>query len=38
MYNLAESLTYHRIHPASAFNGKGGQDVEGLRKAYGSLH
>ena len=38
MYNLAEPLTYHRIHAASAFNGKGGQDVEGLRKAYGSLH
>ena len=31
MYNLAESLVYHRIHAASAFNGKGGQDVDGLR-------
>jgi glycosyltransferase involved in cell wall biosynthesis len=31
MYNLAEPLVYHRIHATSAFNGKGGQDVEGLR-------
>ena len=35
MYNLAEPLVYHRIHAASAFNGKGGQDVDGLRRAYG---
>ena len=37
LYNLAEPLTYHRIHAASAFNGKGRQDVEGLRKAYGGI-
>lgn len=34
MYNVAEPLTYHRIHASSAFNGKGGQDVEGLRRFY----
>jgi glycosyltransferase involved in cell wall biosynthesis len=36
MYNLAEPLTYHRIHATSAFNGKGRQDVRGLLKAYGA--
>lgn len=37
MYNLLEPLTYHRIHAASAFNGKGRQDVEGLRNFYQAI-
>jgi glycosyltransferase involved in cell wall biosynthesis len=31
LYNLPHRLLYHRLHAASAFNGKGRQDVEGLR-------
>ncbi len=34
LYNLPESLFLHRIHAASAFNGKGRQDAEGLRAFY----
>jgi glycosyltransferase involved in cell wall biosynthesis len=34
MYNLPEPLLLHRLHAASAFNGKGRQDVEGLRQFY----
>ncbi len=34
MYNLPDSLFLHRIHAASAFNGKGRQDAEGLRAFY----
>lgn len=31
LYNLARPLTLHRLHDASAFNGKGQQDLVGLR-------
>jgi succinoglycan biosynthesis protein ExoO len=33
MYNLPELLTFHRIHPASAFNSKG-QDPAPLQRAF----
>ena len=31
LYNVGSPLVLHRIHAGSAFNGKGGQDVGGLR-------
>jgi glycosyltransferase involved in cell wall biosynthesis len=31
LYNVGASLVLHRIHAGSAFNGKGKQDVSGLR-------
>jgi glycosyltransferase involved in cell wall biosynthesis len=34
LYNIPFHLTHHRLHGGSAFNGKGGQDVEGLRAYY----
>jgi len=30
LFNVPYTLVHHRIHKASAFNGKGGQDVAGL--------
>lgn len=30
LYNIPERLLFHRIHKDSAFNGKGGQDLDGL--------
>ena len=34
LYNIPFHLTHHRIHGGSAFNGRGGQDVEALRAYY----
>ena len=34
LYNVDERLVYHRIHMASAFNGKGGQDVGAIVSHY----
>lgn len=36
LYNVPLRLTHHRIHAASAFNGKRGQDVNGLIAHYSS--
>ena len=36
-YNLESAFVRHRLHAASAFNGKGEQDVEGLRRFYCSV-
>ncbi len=35
IYNIPQRLVHHRIHKASAFNGKGKQDVAGLLKHHG---
>jgi len=34
-FNYSERLVFHRLHQASAFNGKGRQDLVGLRAFYG---
>ena len=34
LYNIPFHLTHHRLHGGSAFNGRGGQDVEALRAYY----
>jgi len=35
MFNIPHNLVRHRIHAASAFNGKGRQDLNGLRSFHG---
>jgi hypothetical protein len=35
MFNVPHPLVRHRIHSSSAFNSKGGQDLEGLRAFHG---
>jgi len=37
IFNVPHSLVRHRVHGQSAFNGKGGQDLDGLRRHYGML-
>ena len=37
LYNIPEVLTNHRLHRASAFNGKGGQDPQSLVLKYSAL-
>ena len=36
MFNVPHALVRHRVHRASAFNGKGGQDLDGLLTFHGS--
>ena len=35
IFNAPYPLVKHRVHKASAFNGKGGQDLDGLKAFYG---
>jgi glycosyltransferase involved in cell wall biosynthesis len=37
IFNVPHSLVRHRVHGQSAFNGKGGQDINGLRLFHGLI-